>query len=259
MSPGILSDIRGFLFDLDGVFFVGDKVIPGGAEVIRHLKDRNIPCRFTTNTTTRSLETMCREIQKMGLPMEKSEIFSAPQAGVRFLRSQGSPSCYFLLNDDARRDFAEFTENRVDPRYVVVGDIGDGWNYELLNLVFQMLMSGAEILALHKGRYWQMPDSLRMDIGAFVAGLEYVTGKTATVVGKPAKEFFDLALADIGVTADRAVMIGDDIESDIGGAQRAGMKGVLVRTGKYRQELVARSPVKPDLIIASIADLTKQL
>ncbi len=100
-----------------------------------------------------------------------------------------------------------------------------------------------------------MPDGLKMDIGAFVAGLEYVTGKTATVVGKPSKEFFDLALSDMGVTADRAVMIGDDIESDIGGARRAGMKGILVKTGKYREELVSRSKVKPDLVIDSAADL----
>ncbi len=89
MNSGLLSNIRGFLFDLDGVFFVGDKVILGGAEVIRLLTKRGFPCRFTTNTTTRSLDTMYRELLAMGLPIEKSEIFSAPQAGVRFLRAPG--------------------------------------------------------------------------------------------------------------------------------------------------------------------------
>jgi HAD superfamily hydrolase (TIGR01458 family) len=178
---------------------------------------------------------------------------------VRFLRSKGNCSCHFLLNDDTRRDFAEFRVNDVNPDYIVIGDIGEQWNYPLLNSVFQMLMSGAEMLALHKGRYWQMPDGLKMDIGAFIAGLEYVSGKTATVVGKPSKEFFHYALADMGVDPSETAMVGDDLISDVGGAQSAGLKGVLVRTGKYREELVAKSAVRPDLIIDSIADLPKYL
>ncbi|MFZ1682983.1 MAG: TIGR01458 family HAD-type hydrolase [Candidatus Zixiibacteriota bacterium] len=259
MKTDFLKSARGFLFDLDGVFFVGSTPIPGGAEAIRFLKERNIPCRFTTNTTTRSQATLYAEIRAMRMPIEASEIFSAPQAAVRFLRTKGSCSCHFLLNDDTRRDFAEFTVNDRNPDYVVIGDIGERWNYPLLNSVFQMLMSGAEMLALHKGRYWQMPDGLKMDIGAFIAGLEFVSGKTAAVVGKPSKEFFHYALADMGVSPSEAVMIGDDLISDVGGAQNAGVKGVLVRTGKFREELVARSAIQPDLIIDSIADLPKYL
>ena len=117
-----------------------------------------------------------------------------------------------------------------------------------MNKVFGMVIRGAEMVALHKGRYWQMEDGLRMDIGAFVAGLEYVTGKSATVIGKPSESFFSLVLEDLGLGAGEVVMIGDDIINDIQGAQKAGMQAVLVKTGKYRPELVETSDVKPDLI-----------
>ena len=98
-----------------------------------------------------------------------------------------------------------------------------------------------------------------MDIGAFVAGLEYATGRTATVVGKPSQPFFEMALDELGLPKRQVIMIGDDIEMDVGGAQRAGIRGVLVKTGKYRDEVAARSAVVPDAVIESIAELPRLL
>jgi len=138
---------------------------------------------------------------------------------------------------------------------VIVGDVGKSWDYDLMNRVFRMVIGGAELVALHKGRYWQVEDGLRMDIGAFVAGLEYATGKQATVIGKPSAEFFHLALADMRLDPEAVAMIGDDIGGDVGGAQSVGMKGVLVRTGKYREDLVSGSGITPDMIVDSIADI----
>jgi ribonucleotide monophosphatase NagD (HAD superfamily) len=92
-----------------------------------------------------------------------------------------------------------------------------------------------------------------MSVGAFASALEYATGQQAIVVGKPSRDFFELGVRDMGLTPEQVAMVGDDIDSDIGGAQRAGMKGILVRTGKYREHLVAQSAVKPDLILDSVA------
>jgi ribonucleotide monophosphatase NagD (HAD superfamily) len=100
---------------------------------------------------------------------------------------------------------------------------------------------------------------LRLDIGPFVAGLEYATGKTADVAGKPSPAFFRSALEAAGVSADEAVMVGDDIRGDIGGAQQLGIGGVLVRTGKYREDDVAASGVTSDRVIYSVADLADVL
>ncbi|HEX2897844.1 MAG TPA: HAD-IA family hydrolase, partial [candidate division Zixibacteria bacterium] len=126
------------------------------------------------------------------------------------------------------------------------------WTYELLNKVFNMLITGSKMIALHKGKYWQTDLGLSLDIGVFVDGLEYVTGQTATVIGKPSKTFFQMALKDLGVKASKAAMIGDDLDNDIKGAQSAGLKAILVKTGKYREELVKKSKVKPDFVIDSI-------
>jgi HAD superfamily hydrolase (TIGR01458 family) len=120
-------------------------------------------------------------------------------------------------------------------------------------------MNGAELIALQKNRYWMRADGLSLDVGAFVAAIEFATGREALVVGKPARGFFDGVLAGLGLGAAAAAMIGDDVESDIGGALRAGLEAVLVRTGKYREERVRESGIQPTVVVDSIADVPKLL
>jgi len=255
MADRALQNVKGFLFDLDGVFHVGSSIVPGAVETIEYLRFNNIPYRFTTNTSTRSRESLQRKLNGIGVPLRGEEIISSPYAAVLYLRQRSNPRCCFVLADDVRSDFAEFESDEVNPEAIVLGDVGDKWNYDLLNRLFGMMMNGAELIALHKGRYWQVEDGLRMDIGAFVAGLEYVTGKQATIIGKPSRSFFELALQELGLPAEDVAMIGDDIISDVGGAQDAGLKGILVKTGKYRPDVVSHSPVTPDLILDSIGKL----
>lgn len=255
MSANPLSGVEGLLLDLDGVLYIENRAIDGAIEAVEALRRLGIPCRYTTNTTTKSLESLYKKLAGMGLPLERSEIFGVIRATQAYLRHLGDPSCYFLLSDDPMEDFREFKTNEENPDVVVIGDVGKRWDYDLMNKVFGMVIRGANMVALHKGRYWQMEDGLRMDIGAFVAGLEYVTGQSATVTGKPSESFFGLVLEDLGMGASDVAMIGDDIINDIQGAQKAGMRGVLVRTGKYRPELVETSDVRPDLIVDSIADI----
>lgn len=255
MAERPLQDVKGFLFDLDGVFHIGDQLVPGALEAIDYLRSHNIPHRFTTNTSTRSRASLARKLNDIGLPLAESEIISSPYAAVLYLRGRSNPRCHFVLAEDTLRDFTEFTTDAERPDAIVLGDVGERWNYPLLNDLFRMMMNGAELIALHKGRYWQVEDGLRMDIGAFVAGLEYVTSKQATIIGKPSPSFFQLALQELGMPARDVAIIGDDIISDVGGAQNAGLKGVLVKTGKYRRELTEQSVIRPDLIIESIGSL----
>jgi len=254
-----LSNIKGLLFDLDGTVYVGDHPIEGAIEAIQYLKKKQIPLRFTTNTTTRSLKPLYDKLSGMGLPVELDETFGVIKAGVSYLRKLDNPRCHLLLTDDPKRDFSEFTQDDENPEMIIVGDIGKYWDYELINRLFRMVMNGAEMIALHKGRYWQMEDGLHVDIGAFVAGLEYVTGKKAVVIGKPSKSFFQLALDDLGLPADQVAMVGDDIINDVAGAQQAGMLGILVRTGKYREKFVSQSEVSPDLVIDSVHDIMSMI
>lgn len=254
-----LDGIGGVLFDLDGVFFVGNRPVAGGADCIAHLQRLGIPYRFVTNTTTQSRSSMALKLQAMGLPIRAEEIVSAPYAALLYLRRHAYRSCHLLLADEVKAEFAEFEAESLSPQAVVIGDIGPAWEYDLLNRVFRMLMDGAELIALHKGKFWQTEAGLQLDIGAFVAGLEYTTGRQATIIGKPSAAFFQSAVSQLALPPERVLMVGDDIDSDVGGAQQSGLKGVLVKTGKYRQGYADASPIKPDALIDSVADLLNLL
>jgi len=154
-----------------------------------------------------------------------------------------------VLADDVKRDFRHFRQSDSKADVVIIGDIGDAWSYPLLNNVFNLLISGAQLIAIHKNRFWQTEHGLQMDIGAFVSALEYASGKQATIIGKPSIDFFQSALTELDLSPGQVAMVGDDIDSDIGGGQRAGLTGILVKTGKYRQAYADNSPVIPDLVI----------
>jgi HAD superfamily hydrolase (TIGR01458 family) len=142
------------------------------------------------------------------------------------------------------------------PQALLVGDLGERWTYSLMQEAFEYLMSGAALIALSRDRYWLHGGRLALDAGPFVAGLEFASGKSAVVAGKPSPVFFAAALRSLDLEApDSAAMVGDDVWSDIQGAQRAGLQGWLVRTGKYRQATLAESGVRPDRILDSVAAL----
>lgn len=253
------TPIQGLLIDLDGVIYIDNTLIPGAIETIRFLKERNIPCRFLTNTTIHSLGSLHRKIVRLQLPIEKEEIVSPPAAAVRFLQKQGYPSCYLVVMEETREDFAGIPETDNHPDYVVIGKIGERWNYRLMDKLFHLIVNGASLIALHKDRYTMTEEGLKIEFGAFIAGLEYATGKEALVIGKPSPAFFQSALDDLGLSSERVVMIGDDLLSDVHGAQNAGMRGYLVRTGKFHEALVQQSLIQPDGILASIADIPSLL
>jgi HAD superfamily hydrolase (TIGR01458 family) len=250
-----LATIKGILFDLDGVLYVGSNAIEGAAVAVEKIRVSGMPCRFVTNTSTLSLASLQQKINAMGFSISADEIISAPQATLLYLKNQHEPVCRLLLADDVKKDFKGFRQSDTKANYIVVGDIGNTWSYPLLNEVFNCLMQGAKLIAIHKNRFWQTEHGLQMDIGGFIEGLEYASGSKAMIIGKPSAEFFQIALDDMGLKPEEAAIIGDDIDVDVGGGQQVGLMGILVKTGKYRQSYAESSPVTPDLIIDSIKNL----
>jgi HAD superfamily hydrolase (TIGR01458 family) len=252
-----MMDIRGFLIDLDGVMYCGDQIIPGAREAIDLLIDRNYKFRFVSNTTRKCRNTIAAQLSSRGFRIPVEYIFTPPLAAISFLEHANKNHCYLLTTEDVYRDFEDAgisdTGNQVD--FVIIGDAGDKITYDSMNTAFRHLMTGADLIALENDRYWMAPDGLSLSAGPFVQALEFATGKTATIVGKPSKTFFELALRDMGLRADQVAMIGDDIRTDIGGALSMGIQGILVRTGKYRKDAVDNSEIKPECIIDSIAQL----
>jgi HAD superfamily hydrolase (TIGR01458 family) len=253
------KEILGLLVDLDGVLYVDETPIPGAIETVNRWNQAAQPRCYLTNTTTQSLATLGRRLRQMGFGIEAGEVLSSPEAARLYLERLGRPVCKLVLADDVLADFGGFEQSETDAKVVVLGDVGNAWSYDLLNTVFRLLMSGAELVALQRNKFWQTAAGLHLDIGAFVAGLEYATGKSAKVIGKPSPEFFTAALSRLGMKAAAVAMIGDDIDHDILPAQQLGMTGILVKTGKYRESHARASGIEPDLVIDSIAELATAL
>jgi len=252
---------RAFLIDLDGVLYVGKKPVEGSRECLCLMDDLGYSYRFVSNSTRRCRRSVAERLNGFGFNISPDLIFTPPLAAVEYMKNLDKKRCYLLTTGDVHRDFEEngitITDEDVD--FVIVGDAGDVFTYDRLNKALRLVLDGAEILALERDRYWMGSDGLVLSTGPFVAALEYATRKKSELMGKPSKDFFELALRDIDVRPDEAAMIGDDILTDVGGAQTLGMDGILVKTGKYREDLVEGSGVTPDLVLDSIAKLVDYL
>jgi len=256
---GRLAGVRGLLIDLEGTVYQDLRLIPGAAEALAGLRERGIPHAFVTNTTSRPRSVLVRELSDLGLAVEPERLFTAPRAALEHLRRRGLRRCHLLLRPALREEFPGIALDDESPEAVILGDLGDEMTFARLNRAFRLLLSGAELITLARNRYWRAEDGLRLDVGAFAAALEYASGRPAVLVGKPDPRFFRAALEWLGVLASEAAVVGDDLESDVGGAQSAGMRGILVRTGKHREEELAGSSVRPDTVLDSLADLPKLL
>jgi HAD superfamily hydrolase (TIGR01458 family) len=250
-----LEGVEGLLLDLSGVIYVQDDAVPGAAEALRSLRANQLPIRLVTNTTMRPRRSILDRLERLGIEADPVELITPATLARRRCEEAGYRSVALIVLDELREDLEGLAQAGDSADAVIVGDLGDGWDYEVLNRAFRLLMDGAQLIALQKNRYWETSDGLSLDAGPFVASLEYATGREAEVMGKPSAAFFELALGELGVSAERAAMVGDDVEADVGGAMDAGLAGVLVRTGKFREDLVRESGVEPTAIIESIADL----
>jgi HAD superfamily hydrolase (TIGR01458 family) len=252
--------LDGLLVDLDGVLYVEDEPIPGAVDAVRDLRASGLRLRFVTNTTSRPRAAIVERLARLGFAAEPAEVLTPAALAVEHCRRRGHRRVALLVREAVKADLAGLEEVAEGPAdAVVVGDLGRGFTPDRLDAAFRQLVDGAELVALQRNRCWMTPDGLALDVGAYVAALEYGAACEATVVGKPAPAFFAAALADMGIAAARAAMVGDDVESDVGGAQAAGLAGILVRTGKYRAEAVRRAGVEPDLTLPSIAAIAGAL
>jgi HAD superfamily hydrolase (TIGR01458 family) len=254
-----LEGIEGLLLDLSGVVYVQDEAVPGAAEALTSLRQGDMPIRLVTNTTMRPKRSILERLERLGIEAEPAELLTPATLAARRCAEAGYESVSLVVLDELREDLEGVKQSDGDVDAVVVGDLGDAWDYEVLNRAFRQLMDGAELIALQKNRYWETSEGLSLDAGPFVSALEYASDREAEVVGKPSDAFFKLALSELGVAADRAAMVGDDVEADVGGALDAGVAGILVRTGKYREDLVRKSGIEPTATVDSIADVPELL
>jgi HAD superfamily hydrolase (TIGR01458 family) len=246
------------LLDVDGVLHVSGDPIPGAVDAVRRLRADGHRVRFVTNSTVMSRRQLAEVLRAMRFAVEEDDLQTTGGVAARVLAGRRVLALTMpgLLDD---LDGLELIGMNADA--VLLGGCDEGdepgrvFSYLNLNRAFLEIQAGAELFCLHKTRWWQTADGPKLDAGAFVAGLEWATGAEATVLGKPSPEYYAAALEALDADAELTWMVGDDIEADIRGAQRHGMRTVLVRTGKFRPDEVDDAGVEPDVILSSVAQL----
>lgn len=251
-----MESVRAVLIDIDGVLTVSWEPLPGAVEALREIRAAGLGVALVTNTTSRTRASIAEALAGAGFEVGAEDVLTAPALTAAHLAEHfPGARCALLNSGDIEADLGGITLVDDRPDVVVVGGAGPEFDYAALNRAFGYLQRGARLLAVHRNLYWRTETGLQLDSGAFLLGLEKAARVEAEVMGKPSPAFFEAALARLGVTADQALMVGDDIESDVLGAQRIGITGVLVRTGKYQPETLASASGTPDHVVDSFADL----
>jgi HAD superfamily hydrolase (TIGR01458 family) len=242
--------VRAVLFDLSGVLYVGGKAVPGAVQALQKLQAAGVPHRFLTNVTRTPSNELIARLTALGFRITSEGLFSAPIAARNYIKARRLRP-FMLIHPALAAEFADLPQD--PPDTVLLGDAGDGFSYQNLNRAFRLLMDGAALLAMGNNRYFQEADGLSLDIGPFVSALEYASGASATILGKPSKDFFIGAVESLGCPASEVVMIGDDALADIEGALLAGIQGILVQTGKYRAGDETQIKQSGALVLADVA------
>ena len=248
---------KAFLIDLDGTLYFKGEPCPGAIETVNYLRQEKYQLRFLTNTTAKTPKMLHEQMQALGFDIYENEIFNATYACLLYLRSQPEISCHFMVDDAVKTFFKEIPVDDDSPDFVVVGDYGEGFDFHALNHAFRLLMNGAELIALQKGLYWFSPDGMFLDCGAFVTLLEAAAGKTAKVMGKPSETFFKLALDSLQLSPSEVIVVGDDITSDIVGAQTMEMQSILVKTGKFKSDQLEAPVAEPTWVLKDVSALAQ--
>lgn len=256
-----MESVRAVLIDIDGVLTVSWRPLPGAVQALREIREAGLAVLLVTNTTSRTRASIAGTLADAGFPVSAEDILTAPAATAAYLAEHcPGARCALLNSGDIEEDLDGVTlvdaaHTGTVPDVVLVGGAGPEFGWAALDRAFGHLQRGARLVAMHRNLYWRTDEGLRLDSGAFLAGLEQAARVEAEITGKPARAFFEAALARVGAGAGEAVMVGDDVESDVLAAQRAGVTGVLVRTGKFQPEALRAADGTPDHVIDSFADL----
>jgi HAD superfamily hydrolase (TIGR01458 family) len=250
------------LLDIDGVLHVSGEAIRGGPEAVRQLRENGHRLRFVTNNTTQSHRSLAGELRDLGFELDDEELQTTALAAARELAGK---RVLALTMAAVLEDLEAVELVGEDADAVLLGGADETaetnrvFSYMNLARAFAELEAGADLYCLHRNRWWQTSRGPLLDAGCFVAGLEYACEVEATVLGKPSPAYFAAAVAALDAEPELTWMVGDDLDADVAGAQRFGLRTALVRTGKFRPDELERSPVSPDVVLSSVADLPRWL
>mmetsp|Transcript_2776 Transcript_2776/g.17277 ORF Transcript_2776/g.17277 Transcript_2776/m.17277 type:complete len:286 (+) Transcript_2776:103-960(+) len=248
--------IRGVLLDVAGTLYVGNEALPGVSDALRRLRASDVGVVFASNSSKESSSSLANKLRRMGLHVESKGVYTALEVAKRYVQEKELHPRLFLQRQ-AKQWFEEGMElQHVDANAVVLGLDEEMLSYPSINQAFRILQRNpeAELIATSRSKYLKVEDGgLDVGLGAYVAALEFSTGKTAHIVGKPEASFFEQGMKMLGTLAEETVVVGDDVHDDVNAGQHLGLCGLLVKTGKYRpgDEINAATP--PDATVQDFA------
>jgi len=251
-----LNFVKGLLIDLDGTLYFKGKPIPNAIETVSKLREAGLKLLFLTNTDSKTPNTILKALEEYGFSINKDELFTPIIAMKEYLSKFPKKKNFLVTTKEVAEEFQEFKQvkNTEIPDFVIIGDFHDDWDVNRLNIAFKYVLNGAKLLGTQGNIYYlDRQGEPVIDTGSFV----YMIAKAANIIpkifGKPSKEYFLQALEKTNLNPDEVIVIGDDLESDIQGAFNAGIKGILVKTGKGNLYNSTKSTIKPYLILESFS------
>lgn len=251
-----LKDIRGVIFDIDGVLTFQGKVYPGAVEVVDVLLEKGIVLRFLTNSTLNSRASAAEKLRKLGFRVDDEDVITASYATATYLRSIDPRSCWVMVERKGIDEFAEFTQDVEDPEYIVVGDNRSKFDFDHLNKAVRLLMRGAKLIAMQSELLDTSMGDIELNVGSWVGLLERASGVRAVSIGKPNPYAFELALQGMGLAKSQVLVVGDRLSTDVQGAKDFGLRSALVKTGEF-DERDLDGDLQPDIVLESVGDLLR--
>lgn len=251
-------NIKGIIFDIDGVLEFQEKIYDGAIETIDSLRDKGIVLRFLTNSTLKSRRSCAEKLKKRGFHILEEEVITASYATALYLKKLNPKSCWIMLEREGLNEFRNFTQDMENPEYIVVGDNRSNFDFNHLNKALRLLLKGAKLIAMSSSLIDASMGNIELDVGSWAQMLERASGVKGVYIGKPNPYVFELALKSMNLDKNEVVMVGDQISTDIKGAKNIGIKSILLRTGEF-DERDLNSNIKPDFIFDSIRDIPKIL
>lgn len=259
-----LSHIQALVIDIDGVLWRGQTPLPGVVEFFDRLHERKIPFILATNNAAASPDKVCQRLQQMGVHSSTEEILTSGQASAEYLRHELSigSSIYAIGEEPLKTALVQagfnLNPNANGVQAVVVG-LDRQCTWEQLAEAALAIQAGALFIGTNPDVTFPIERGQVPGNGAMLAALRKATGVEPRIIGKPEPHLYLHAIALLQTEPDRALAVGDRLETDILGGQRAGMMTALILTGVTQRHELVNSPIQPDVVFEDLPQLTRDL
>ncbi|HVY29886.1 MAG TPA: HAD-IIA family hydrolase [Polyangiaceae bacterium] len=254
-KPESSASLRGLILDIEGTLCTHGRPIPGALATLEALRGAGVDLRLVTNTSAIPPSAVSQRLRAMGFDVLDRHVFTPARAALHYLSGRADRRCMYLVSDAIRPLFTSLEAESDDANIVLMGDMGDAFTFHGLNRAFRRIQGGAELVLLQDNPWWRAPDGPTLDCGAFAAALQHATGKIPRVLGKPNPFLLELAQHDMGLACAEIAVVGDSPRTDIAAAHAAGMRSVLVGTGKFLANQATSTDPLPSVVLPSIASV----